>query len=163
MFRRILFIGVVVLAAGTVALSPAAAQDGGGGNYGGCNASVSDTNVQPGQTVTVTGSGATVDGAVVATIGEDEVGSGTADAEGNFSFDATIPSGASGNQTLSVSCGPNRGVADLVLGVGSDQLPATGSSSTVPMTQIALAALVVGAGALGAARLRTHASGRNSL
>jgi LPXTG-motif cell wall-anchored protein len=154
MLRRILITGAVVLAAGSVSLSSAGAQDGG---YGGCNATVSDTTPTPGQTVTVTGSGAAGDGAVSATLDGAVVGSGTADAAGEFTFSATVPTTASGDETLSVSCGPNRGVDALVLGVSvssSDDLPRTGSSSTVPMSQAGAAALVLGAVALGGARVR---------
>lgn len=153
MFRRILITGAAVLAAGTVAIAPAAAQDG-GGNYGGCSATVSDSNVQPGQSVTVSGSGAAVDGAVSASLDGTVVGTGTADAQGDFSFSVTIPASASGNETLTVSCGANRGTDALVLGVGSDLLPATGTSSTFPMAQTGVAALALGAAALGAARVR---------
>lgn len=160
MFRRILVIGAAVLAAGSVALAPASAQDGGG--YGGCNVTVSDTTVQPGQSVTVTGSGAAADGAVTASIDGAEVGSGTADAAGDFSFAAAIPASASGNETLSVSCGATRGTDTIVLAVGSESLPATGSSSSLPMAQVAVAALALGAVALGAARLRSR-SARSTL
>jgi len=157
MLRRILVLATAVLAAGSVALAPAGAQDG-GGNYGGCNATVSATTVQPGQTVTVTGSGAAVDGDVSASIGDVEVGTGTADAEGNFSFSVTIPEGASGNVTLTVSCGPNRGEDTVVLAVGAATLPATGSSSTFPMAQVGLAVLALGGAALGVARFRARAA-----
>lgn len=157
MFRRILVIGAAVLAAGSVSLAPVSAQDGGG--YGGCNATVSDTNVQPGQSVTVAGSGAAAAGTVTASIDGAEVGSGTADAAGDFSFAVDIPASASGNETLSVSCGATRGTDAIVLGIGSDLLPETGSSSSLPMTQVAVAALALGAVALGAARLRSHFAG----
>lgn len=157
MLRRILVLSAAVLAVGGVALAPAGAQDG-GGNYGGCNATVSDTTVQPGQTVTVTGSGAAVGGDVSASIDGTEVGSGTADAEGNFTFSATIPAGASGNVTLSVSCGPNRGVDTVVLGVGADTLPETGSNSSFPMAQAGLAAVALGGALLGASRFRARAA-----
>lgn len=153
MFRRILITGAAVLAAGSMAIAPAAAQDG-GSNYSGCNATVSDSNVQPGQTLTVSGSGAAVDGAVSASLDGATVGTGTADADGDFSFSITIPASASGNETLTVSCGTNRGTDAIVLGVGSDLLPATGSSSTFPMAQTGIAALAIGAAALGAARVR---------
>lgn len=160
MFRRILLIASLVVAAGSVALAPpASAQD-----YGGCNATVSDTTPAPGQTVTVSGSGADADGTVSASISGTQVGSGTADGNGEFSFSATIPQSASGTVTLSVSCGTGAGVDSVSLGVGgSGELPATGSSSTFPMTRLAFASLAIGGVVLAASRLRSKAVGRTSL
>jgi LPXTG-motif cell wall-anchored protein len=145
------------LAVGSISMAPA------GAGHDGCVATVSDTTPSPGQTVTVDGSGAADGGSVSATLDGAEVGSGTADAEGTFSFSATIPSSASGDETLEVSCGAGRGVASVSLTVsasGSGQLPATGSSSTAPMTTVGLAAVALGGAALGAARWRTRAVAR---
>lgn len=156
MLRRIVLVSAAVIAASTMSLAQASAQDGGGGNYGGCNATVSDTTPTPGQTVTVSGSGAAVDGAVTASIDDKEIGSGTADAQGDFSFDATIPATASGDETIEVSCGPNRGVAVLSVTVGgTGALPATGSDS-LPLTGVAIFALALGAGFVALARHRSQ-------
>jgi hypothetical protein len=152
MIRRILLIGAMVAAAGSAALAPTA----GAQNYGGCNATVSDTTPNPGQSVTVSGSGADAGATVAASIGSDPVGSGTADADGEFSFSVTIPSSASGAITLSVDCAGGDGVDSVSLSVGSGTLPATGSNDTLPMTGIALGSLAVGGIALGAARLRSR-------
>lgn len=155
MLRRIVLVGAAVIAAGSISLASASAQDG-GGNYGGCNATVSDTTPTAGQTVTVTGSGAAVDGAVSASIDDKEIGSGTADADGDFSFDATIPSTASGDESVEVSCGANRGTAVLSVTVGgTGALPATGSDS-LPLAGVAIFALVLGAGFVGLARYRSQ-------
>jgi LPXTG-motif cell wall-anchored protein len=158
MVRRILLIGVALLAVGSVSLSSA----GAGGNYGGCSATVSDTTPAPGQSVTVTGSGAADGGAVSATIDGAEIGTGTADAFGDFSFTAVIPSTASGSETLEVSCGANRGTFPLTLtiAVGGTTLPATGSDS-LPLAWIGLAAVAAGGVVLGGARLRARSSGQS--
>lgn len=158
MLRRILLIAAAVLTVGIVATAPAGAQDGGG--YGGCSASVSDTTPSPGQTVTVAGSGAANGGAVSATLDGAEVGTGTADAAGDFEFTATIPATANGSETLEVSCGGDRGVFPITLTVvaGSTTLPATGSSDTLPLTGMGAGALALGAAAIGAARFRAHRS-----
>jgi LPXTG-motif cell wall-anchored protein len=157
MVRRILLIAAAVLAIGFATSATA----GAGGNYGGCTATVSDTTPEPGQSVTVSGSGAADGGAVSASVDGTEVGSGTADATGNFTFTATIPASASGEVSLVVSCGANRGEAPVTLTVvaGSSELPATGSSSTMPLTTLALGALAVGGVALGAARLKARSAG----
>lgn len=156
MLRRIVLVSAAFLAAGSISLASASAQDGGGGNYGGCNATVSDTTPTAGQTVTVSGSGATVNGDVSASIDDKEIGSGTADADGDFSFDATISATASGDETIEVSCGPNRGTAVLSVTVGgTGALPATGSDS-LPLAGVAIFALALGAGFVGLARYRSH-------
>jgi LPXTG-motif cell wall-anchored protein len=161
MLRRILLIAAAILAIGVVSSAPA----GAGGNYGGCSATVSDTTPEPGQTVTVTGSGAADGGTVSASVDGTEVGTGTADAAGDFTFEATIPADADGEVTLDVSCGANRGTFPVVLTVaaGAPTLPATGSSDTLPLTAIALGALAVGGVVLGGARLRARSAGDDEL
>ncbi len=141
------------------------ASAGAGGTYGGCSAAVSDTTPEPGQTVTVSGSGAADGGSVSASIDNNEIATGTADAAGDFSFEATIPSNASGTVSLSVSCGANRGTFPITLTVvlGSSNLPATGTSSTLPLTAIALGAIAVGGVVLGGARLRARSAGQGEL
>ena len=158
MFRRMLLIAALVLAAGGVAVaSPAGAQ-----NYGGCTATVSDTTPTPGQVVTISGTGAALSGAVTASLDGAEIGAGTADTAGEFSFSATIPTTATGSETLSVDCGGGS-VDSAVLTVtatvgGSDTLPATGSSSPLPLAGAAVAALAIGGGAIVIARRRASAT-----
>jgi LPXTG-motif cell wall-anchored protein len=157
MFRRILLIAAAILAIGGVSMASA----GAGGNYGGCSATVSDTTPEPGQTVTVSGSGAADGGTVSASVDGTEVGTGTADAAGAFTFTATIPTTATGEVSLAVSCGANRGTFPITLTVvaGSDELPATGSSGTMSLTTIALGALAVGGLALLGARKWARSTG----
>lgn len=163
MFRRILLIAALVLAAGgAVHIAPAGAQ-----NYGGCNATVSDTTPSAGQSVTVSGTGAEPDGTVTASLDGAQIGSGTASSAGAFSFSATVPSSASGSETLSVSCvdSGTSSVLSLTLTVGAaaGEIARTGANSTLPMTELALASLVVGGLVLGAARMRRRAVQKSSL
>jgi LPXTG-motif cell wall-anchored protein len=161
MVRRILLIAAAILAIGVASMAPASA----GNTYGGCNAAVSDTTPEPGQTVTVSGTGAADGGTVSASIADNEIATGTADAAGAFEFEATIPASATGTVSLAVSCGANRGTFPITLTVvaGSGNLPATGTSSTIPLTLIALGALAVGGVVLGGARLRTRSAGKHIL
>ena len=152
MLRRILLAAAAVVTVGAVSMAPA----GAGGNYGGCSATVSDTTPSAGQVVTVTGSGAADNGPVTATFGDAEVGTGTADAQGNFEFDATIPSDASGEGSLEVDCGT--GVFPIVLSItgAPGSIPRTGSSNTTPMVAIGLGAVAAGAVLVGVARKRSR-------
>lgn len=160
MLRRIMLIAAVVLAVGGVSLSSAGAD-----HYGPCIAVVSDDTPVAGQDVTVTGSGANHDGDVSASVDGAEVGTGTADDDSEFSFSAAIPDGASGSESLTVDCGTNRGtdVLSLTIVAGSNILPETGSSDTVPMTAVALGALALGGVALGGARLRARSASKSEL
>lgn len=153
MFRRMLLIAALVLAAGGASFaSPAGAQ-----NYGGCTATVSDTTPAPGQVVTVSGTGAGLSATVTASLDDATIGTGTADEAGEFSFSATIPATASGAETLEVDCGG--GSVDSVeltvgSGTGAPTLPATGSSSTAPLAELAVGSLALGGIALAVSRRR---------
>jgi LPXTG-motif cell wall-anchored protein len=159
MLRRVLLTAAAVVTVSGVWAAPA----GAGGNYGGCSATVSDSTPSAGQLVTVSGSGASDGGSVSATLDEEQIGTGTADSQGDFSFEATIPSDASGTETLAVSCGTGNGVFPLTITVaGAEEssdaadLPSTGSSSTVPMALVGLGALAGGTVLVGVARKRSH-------
>jgi LPXTG-motif cell wall-anchored protein len=149
--RTVLMTGVLVAALGLAFATPAHGQE-----YGGCNATASDTDVSPGDTITIEGSGASAGGTVTASIDGAVVGSGTADASGNFSFDVTIPATASGSEQLTVDCGGTANVAGITLTVSGtaptdgatddDELPRTGDQSTGPAAALAIA--LIGAGGL---------------
>jgi LPXTG-motif cell wall-anchored protein len=169
MFRRFLLVASLVIAAGAVgSAAPAGAQP-----YAGCNPAVSDTTPAAGDTITVSGDGALAGGTVTASLDATQIGSGTASGTGAFSFPATIPTTATGTEVLTVDCGGEAGVASVTLtvsaapttttttaattttvAVAADALPRTGSSSTLPMAQIAVGALAVGGLALAGARRR---------
>ncbi len=160
---RGLLAAVLLTAAGWVALAgPAGAQA-----YGGCQATASSTNVSPGQTITVSGSGAQNNGTVVATIGGTQVGSGTADANGNFNFSASIPQSASGTVAMSVDCGGGA-VASITLTVAvpattttttTATLSRTGAAHTASLTAVAVVMLAAGGLALLLSRRRVKARG----
>jgi len=167
MVRRILLTVALVCAAGVALSAPASAQ-----NYGGCQAQLSPTTAAPGQTITVSGSGAPAASSVTASIDGAQVGSGTSDGTGNFSFSATVPTTASGNETVTVSCGTN-GTGTAVLAVTAQNtttttvagttttvaaagLPRTGTSDTMPLTVAGLVAVALGGTVLVIARRRAQ-------
>ena len=164
MVRRILLIVALVSATGIALSAPAGAQ-----NYGGCQPQLSPTSAAPGQTITVSGTGAPATSGVTASIDGSQIGSGTSDGSGNFSFSATVPATASGNETVTVSCGTN-GTGTAVLGVtqanasttttsvAASDLPRTGASDTGPLTAAGVAALALGSAALVVARRRSRAT-----
>ncbi|MDQ6698341.1 MAG: hypothetical protein M3Z46_12875 [Actinomycetota bacterium] len=149
-------------------------------NYQGCQAFVSDVTVVPGQTITVSGSGADAGDTVTAAL-ERTIGTGVADHNGNFSFSGTIPStAAAGSQALTVACGPDGGIgtisitigrADAGSGpittsgaapgggqapghVGNGSLPRTGAGNVIPLIKLGVALIALGAVALAVARRR---------
>jgi hypothetical protein len=164
MIRRILVLGAVACAMLAVGLTaPAGAQAG----YQGCVATFSDTTPSPGQTITISGTGATPNHTVTASIGGVVIGSGTADAGGAFSFSATIPADVTGTVTLSVDCNaenPNSVVEGITITVGAAgggggaPLPVTGSSSTLPLAKLAVVLLSAGALMLVVSRRRSTKS-----
>src|SRR5262249_28237735 len=160
MIRRILVLSAVACAMLAVGLTaPAGAQTG----YQGCNVTLSNTSPAPGQTITVSGTGATPGKTVVASIGGVEIGSGTASATGTFSFSATIPANVTGTVTVNVDCNaenPNSVVEGITItvsasGTGGQPLPVTGSSSTLPLTKLAVVLLSAGALMLVVSRRRS--------
>jgi LPXTG-motif cell wall-anchored protein len=164
MIRRILVLGAVACAMLAVGLTaPAGAQTG----YQGCNVTLSDTTPTAGETITVSGTGATPNHTVVASIGGVTIGSGQADGTGAFSFLATIPAGVSGTVVVNVDCNaenPNSVVEGVTITVGAggggtgEPLPVTGSSSTLPLTKLAVVLLSAGALMLVVSRRRSTKS-----
>ena len=158
MIRRVLVIASLVGATFFAFAGTAQAQD-----YGGCTATASKTTVAPGDTVTISGSGATANGTVTASVNGTSVGSGTASASGTFSFTATIPANVSGTISVSVNCGGSAGVEGLTLTVSgtaattsTSGLARTGSSDTFPAAAVGIALVGAGGLALIFARRRRH-------
>jgi len=136
------FVALVALA------GVAAAQEGTGTGSGATAVAGSDITPDPGQTITVSGSGCPAHSPVDFFFDDQPAGGTTADADGNFSGPVTVPSGASsGKHTVTAKCGT------LVMGfeisvnppaVAAAAIPRTGTSSTIPLASVALALLAVG-------------------
>jgi LPXTG-motif cell wall-anchored protein len=150
MVKKALAIGVVVLVGVIMAVvtsGPASAQQ-----YGGCQAVLGDSTPRPGEKVTVSGTGSEPNGTVTASLASGPViGTGTADANGAFRFQATIPADQPlGQISITVTCGARGGAA--VLGVQITQKPGTGgggtavtgSSSTIPLTKLGISLVALG-------------------
>ena len=160
MIRRLVGLAILsVLAAAGLGALPAAAQTD---NYQGCGAVLSDVTVDPGQTINVSGDGAAPGATVTATLdGTTVIGNGTADSSGVYSFSATIPANTSGgSHTIGVNCGPGGGVQGITIEVsaaragGGGAVATTGSDSTIPLTKLAIALIVVGGVTVAFARRR---------
>lgn len=158
--------------------------------YQGCQASVDELEVVQGATIVVTGSGAepttAPPGALVTAGMPERIGSGFADANGNFEFPAVIPADAAvGSRVLTVDC--DNAATSIVIVVGplvemrgpsgtsavpssrtpasnadtvEPQLSSTGAELAVPILRLAVVAVAVGAVAITASRRRRWADRR---
>jgi hypothetical protein len=161
MIRRILVLGAIACAAVAVSLAaPAGAQAA----YTGCTATLSDTTPDPGQVITVSGNTGHAGNTVGAFIGTTLIGSGVTDANGDFSFSATIPSTATGTITVTIDCNVQKDTEVLGIQItvgGGGGLVVTGSNDTLPLTKMAIALITVGGLALAASRRRSAAVARS--
>lgn len=120
----------------------------------------STTDVQPGQTVNILGSGFPPGAEIPLSVGGVAIGVATSDGQGNFTFPYTIPSNAvAGNLAVSSTCGAFVLTSNLRVQIGSNvvtnppttvsngTLVVTGSALTVPLTTAAVV-LIVGGGLL---------------
>jgi LPXTG-motif cell wall-anchored protein len=143
MMRRMLGMTAILFAALLSFASPVSAQTSGNTSVGG-----SDTTPTPGQTITVTGSGCPANSPVNFFFDDQAAGSTTADGNGDFSGQATVPSNASsGTHTVTAQCGAvvmGFQVEVSPAGTAAAAIPRTGSSTTIPLASIALALLAVG-------------------
>jgi hypothetical protein len=125
---------------------------------------VDDPSVEAGQTVNVTAqcfeAGSTVDFSVAGT----SVGTAVANADGVATFAYAVPSGTTGDVVVTATgtgCSGEPlvlGVTLTVAGAAPTALPATGSSSSLPMARVALSLLAVGGLMAFAGRWRRHRS-----
>ena len=108
----------------------------------------SDTTPDPGQTITVSGTGCAPGSNVNFLFDGQPNGGTTADGTGNFSGSLTVPSDASsGTHTVTAQCGAQVLAFEITVNpavVAAPAIPRTGSSSTIPLTSVALALLAVG-------------------
>jgi LPXTG-motif cell wall-anchored protein len=115
-------------------------------------ATVSDSTVTPGQSVTVTGEVFQPGSSVTFSLSGSVLGSATANQAGVASLTFEVPGLDAGTYTVEVSGTGADGLPltvsttfeVLAAGSGAGDLPTTGSSGTVSMTQIAVAALAGG-------------------
>lgn len=120
----------------------------------------SSTDVRPGETVNIIGSGFPPNVTVPLTVGGVSIGAATTDAKGNFVLPYTIPNDAvTGTLAVSSTCGAFVLTSNLRVQIASNvvtnpptttttgTLVPTGSSLTFPLTTFAIV-LIVGGGLL---------------
>lgn len=152
---------ILLLAAALVAFvaAPAAAQYP---ETGVLDSEISNTNPQPGEAFTVSGTCEADDTVVVALSGVGTLATIPVGDDGSFSGSVTIPSDlAPGTYTLTVTCGPEVQSFTITVGgatggTGSGPLARTGSSGTGRLVQVGGVLLLAGAAvALVASKRRT--------
>jgi hypothetical protein len=158
MMKRICLAGALVVLAFATLAAPAGAQ------YGPTpTVTVSDTTPEPGQTITLTGQGCPANETVQILFDGTVIASTTADANGNWTAQVTIPASATpGTHTLTSRCGAV--VLNVTLTVpapAAAPLARTGSDS-LPLARTGIALVTIGALALYAARSRRRTSARVS-
>src|SRR4051812_37553513 len=123
------------------------AQTAASADYGTGSVAASDTTPNPGDTITVSGTGCPADTAVDFFFDGSPAGSTTSDGSGAFSGQVTVPSDASsGTHTITVQCGSVVMALEITVSPATAGPPVarTGSNSTIPLTQLGLALLAVG-------------------
>lgn len=105
-----------------------------------------DTTPDPGQTITVSGTGCGPGEQVNFFLDGQPAGGTTADQNGNFSGPLTIPSNeAPGTHTITATCGAQVLSFEITVNpVSTGNLSRTGASSTLPLSGIALGLLTAG-------------------
>jgi len=148
---------IVTAALLLLAAAPAAAQE-----YPptGGNLNVSSGTVDPGGSVTVSGTGCAPSANVALAVDDAAAGSTTADNDGAFSHPVEVPSNASGSVELTATCDEaDGGVLELTATVSIQSagggIPFTGASNVFPTTLAALGILVLGTGFVIVARRRS--------
>lgn len=148
MIRRMLILGVMALAL----FVPAAHAQYNPGTPG---ASVSDSTVTSGDTVTVTATGCEPGSTVTFYLDGNTLGSATTDDSGTASADVVI-TGSPGPHQISNSC--NAAVISVTIagaGATAGALPRTGSDSSLPLAKIAIVLIAAGGLLIVAARDRS--------
>lgn len=146
MIRRMLILGVMALAL----FVPAAHAQYNPGTPG---ASVSDSTVTSGDTVTVTATGCEPGSTVTFYLDGNTLGSATADDSGTAAADVVI-TGSPGAHQITNSC--NDAVISITIaGATAGALPRTGSDSSLPLAKIAIVLIAAGGLLIVAARDRS--------
>jgi hypothetical protein len=150
MIRRMFVLGALAL----MVFAPAAHAQ-----YSGSpGASVSDSTVSSGDTVTVSATGCTPGSTVTFSLDGSQIGSGTTDANGTASADVVI-TGSAGSHTITNSC--NDAVISITIEgatAAAGALPRTGSDSSLPLAKIAIVLIVAGGLLVAVARDRSKKS-----
>jgi LPXTG-motif cell wall-anchored protein len=172
--RRLMQLAALV---GALAVAPVVALSAGAGAQtyppSACTVGTSEVNVTPGQTITVSISGFAPSTQVSLALDGQALGSVTTDGSGAASATVTIPSNITpGTHTLSASgdsgvggtCDPSTtltvvGAAAGAPGAAAGRLAFTGSSDTMPLVWIGIAALTIGTALLIGLRRRANTRG----
>jgi len=123
-------------------------------NPGDPGASVSDSTVSSGDTVTVTADGCEVGSTVTFFLDGNSLGSGVADADGTAAADVVI-TGSPGTYTISNSCNDLTIEVTIAGAATAGALPRTGSDSSLPLAQVAIVLIAAGGLLIIAARKRS--------
>lgn len=117
-------------------------------------ASVSDSTVSSGDTVTVTATGCEAGSTVTFFLDGATLGSGVADADGTASADVVI-TGSPGTHQITNSC--NAAVISVTIagGTTAGALPRTGTDSSLPLAKIAVVLITAGGLLIIAARKKS--------
>lgn len=119
-------------------------------------ASVSDSTVSSGDSVTVTATCDVPTGtSVTFYLDGTQIGSGVTDADGRASAVVTI-TGSPGNHTITNSC--NDAAIIITIAGGAGSLPRTGSDSSLPLAKMAIVLITAGGLLIVAARSRSKKS-----
>lgn len=106
MLKKILALSAAVMGMLALVAGPAAPQDPGYVDAPKFEASIDDTTVAPGQTVTIAGVCDAGDQVIIAIVGRDTIGTIPVDDDDTFSGDVTIPSDLdAGPHTVTAACG----------------------------------------------------------
>lgn len=146
MIRRMFILGAMAL----MVFAPAAHAQ----YTGDPGASVSDSTVSSGDTVTVTAEGCEVGSTVTFFLDGNSIGSGVADADGVAAADVVI-TGSPGSHTISNSCNDLTIAITIAGGGTAGALPRTGSDSSLPLAKIAIVLIAAGGLLIIAARKRS--------
>jgi hypothetical protein len=126
-----------------------------------CAVTVDDDSPSPGDTITITGTNWPADAEVTVLVGGDEVGTTTADDEGSWTFEHTIPADAEPGDYEVTADGCESGeVLSTTITVADAEpaaLPRTGSSNTEPLVRTGAVLVAAGAVLVYAVRRRSQA------
>lgn len=151
MIRRMFILGAMAL----LVFAPAAHAQYIPGNPG---ASVSDSTVSSGDTVTVTVTCDVPAGTdITVFLDGNDVGSGVADDNGTAAIDVVI-SGDPGSYQITNSCNTAVLTVTIAAGATAGNLPRTGTDSSLPLAKIAIVLIAAGGLLVVAARDRSKKS-----